>query len=587
MVYKINSLIEYTIEKNRQSFKVSTNMVVMKKNNKEEDHHPNIEKILYVETEDKFSYPYQVWYHPLKKMCKKMLSFDPRWNFFHYGKDKTNEMFIDLIKREKPEYIFLFIGSDEFYFKTLLKIKEISPRTITFAFFSDDDIYYTSHTRYLNLFVDYGIAFQRKYLYLYKKDGYKNVFSGAVTNTGFFKPLNLEKKYDVTFFGFPLLEKSGRYQIIRYLMDKGIKIRLFGRGWAKYKEFEKIYGGAPSSEELIRILSQSKISLCLSKSNQGKTTTKTKFYEAGACKTFVLTEYCDAYFDTFKEGEDIVTFKTKEELLDKINYYLKNEGRREKIAENAYKTIKKHCDIENTLKYIFKRIELKRKNNERKELPKVNKNIIFLSEEDFNGGFNKVKDKIKDSDYIYFKKGRCQNLEFREYLQPYSLEKSKKDVSCCNYYVYSKYLGDYLYFLTHLASKTLKKEEFDSLININQLMVTKNYFLNNFDKFKRMMRGGIIDFVNEEDAVFISFPLIRIEDFNIDNYELIKKSFKLRFLYKLFSLKSQGKIHLSLYPYSVILNILSGKSFMLKAILENITDKDKKTRLETLKKASV
>ena len=41
----------------------------------------------------------------------------------------------------------------------------------------------------------------------------------------------------------------------------------------------------------------------------------------------------------FKEDKEIVLFRTKEELLEKIRYYLNNEKKRMEIAENSYKKV--------------------------------------------------------------------------------------------------------------------------------------------------------------------------------------------------------------------------------------------------------
>jgi len=61
-----------------------------------------INKILFAETLSKFYYLYQNWYFPLKRHCNKIISFDVRFNYFKYGKDQMNQMFLDLVKKEKP-----------------------------------------------------------------------------------------------------------------------------------------------------------------------------------------------------------------------------------------------------------------------------------------------------------------------------------------------------------------------------------------------------------------------------------------------------------------------------------------------------
>ena len=57
--------------------------------------------------EDKSYTTYQTWYGPLNRLFKNILLFDPQKNSYVYGQDAMNRKFLELIKREKPEYIFL------------------------------------------------------------------------------------------------------------------------------------------------------------------------------------------------------------------------------------------------------------------------------------------------------------------------------------------------------------------------------------------------------------------------------------------------------------------------------------------------
>jgi len=546
-----------------------------------------INKILFAETKSEFEYPYQNWYFPLKRHCKKIIDFDTRWNWMAYGNEVMNKKFLEFIKKEKPCHIFLWIVNDKFDFDTLLKIREISPKTQTFMVLQDDDSSFEDCSRYFILFADYGLIFHKRYIPKYKKEGAKNVFYSAGIDTGFFKPLNIKKKYDVTFIGCPKSGPSKRYEFIKFLKENGIKIKLFGSGWQNYPEFKDIYGGLLNSKKMIEVINQTKIFLNLTRNGFGETTDiKAKIFEAGACKTFVLTEYSEAHLDLFKEGKEMIMFKDEKELLDKVKYYLKNEKKREKIAEAAYKKILKVYSLDVELKRIFKEVYKRNKGLAHKKIPKINKRIISLSKKDLSLNLSRLKNKLKDYDYIFFKKGKCQNLKYRKYLQAYSLEKTGKPISCCGYYVHSEALGDYLYF--YLTNLFKIKENLNSFLNINQFMVTKDYFLKNIKIFKDILDGGDINFINKKNTICIAPPLIRIDNLIIKDYEVMKKAFAFNFLYQLYSLKCRRKIFSDIYIYALFLEILKGKTFILKAIIENLKDKSKKIRLKELnKKGSV
>ncbi len=549
-------------------------------------HPKKINKILFAETKSKYYFPYQNWYLPLKKVCKEIISFDTRWNYFVYGKEKMNKMFLDFIEKEKPNYIFMWVNCGQFSLDTMLKIREVSPKTQVLLFFGDDDTQFENFSRYFMLFVDYGLIFQKKYISHYHKDGIENVFPIIGVNTNHFKPLNVKKKYDVTFIGAPKGKSSGRYKLIKFLKENKVNIKLFGWNWEKYPELKEIYGGPLESNKMVEILNQSKINLNFSKDHKGALLQiNGKFFEGGACKTFVLTEYCKDYLELFKEGKEIVMFKDKEELLRKIKYYLKNEKQREKITKTAYEKIIKNFGVDADLKKIFKEIHAKNKKLTHKSLPKANKKHICLCKKDLNLTLDELKNNLKDYDCVFFNDGGCQNLEYREYLQAYSLEKTGKPISCCDYYVHSKILGDYLYFYAGTALKIISHKDFTRLLNINQLMITKEYFLKNLEMFKDIFNGKEINFITKENTAFVSYPLVRIKKYKTYSHKIMKEAFEFKFLFQLFSLKYQKKLFLNLYPYALGLEILKGKSFILRSIINTLKDKSKKGKILSFEQA--
>ena len=232
--------------------------------------------------------------------------------------------------------------------------------------------------------------------------------------------------------------------------------------------------------------------------------------------------------------------------MQKIKYYLKNEKEREKLTERFYKKVVREYDCEYRLKESFKEIIRISKKSLPRKLPEINNKVICLSKDDLNLSF----EKIKDYDNLCFKEGKSENLPYRNYLQSYSLEKSKKPISCCDYYVYSKSLGDYMLFMSKRAFKNLERDDFFKLLDINQLMVKKNYFLKNFKEFRNIFYKKKIDFIDKNNTVFVSIPLIRIKNLNLRDYNILKEAFRMKFLDNLFSVFYQKKIFNS-YPYKL------------------------------------
>jgi len=539
---------------------------------------PLVQKIMFLESNSSYYAYFRNMYLTLKEFCKEIICFNRRDLYFKYGKEEMNRMLLETIKKEKPDYIFTWLTWDEFCIETLLEIRKISPKTKTVVFFGDETAAFEHFSRYYALLFDYCFVSFKAFVKKYKQEGINTVFSTALTNTNAFHPLQIKKEFDVTFIGSLKDDASGRYKLIKYLKDNGIRLRVYGFGWEKCKELKDIYFGPLETEDMIKIINQSKINLCLSKDSFGKPEMKAKVFEVASCKSFVLCEYAPDYPEYFKENE-LVMFKNKEEMLNKVKYFLKNKEKREKIALASYKRTVRDYSLENELKHFFLKTY---KNNSHRELPKINKKIFKITEKEIKLNILELKKNLKNYDYVGFQTQDCKELSYRNFFQLYSFEKTGKDISCCNYYVYTKQLGDYLLFLTKAALTLLDKDKFSSLLDINQLIVKKEYFLNNLKRFKAAFNGEKIDFVNAENTAIVSIPLIRIKDFKINDYEAIKKAFSLKFLYQLYSLAYQ-KIFFSLYPFALLLEIIKGKTFIFKNIYETVANKNFWVKLDKLK----
>ncbi|MEM0465192.1 MAG: glycosyltransferase [Candidatus Pacearchaeota archaeon] len=539
-----------------------------------------VNKIMYVGVCNKYYWHYQNVYKVLEKMCNYFIPFDYRDYNLKYGKDKMNEMFLEIVKKEKPNIIFFILHHDEFYLNTFLKIRQISPDSITMNFFSDDDVLYDVFSRYYSLFIDFPILAQ-KYENYYKKDGYNNVIFMVVVNPDFFKPLHIKKKYDVTFIGAP---KFNRYSLIKYLLDNGIHVKIFGRGWHNYPELKKQYMGSLTDTEMIKVINQTKINLCFSRNENGDFHLKGRVFEIAACKSFMIVENFEGYLDFFKKNKEIVMFKTKEDLLEKIRYYLKYDSKRKEIENRAYNKIIKKYNFFLELENFFKKI--KNKKISHPSFLKLNKKIIELNKKDFLLSNSEIIEKIKKSDFISFNNGIINKDPYKEYLQIYSLIKSKKDISCCNCYINHKKLGNYLYFLTNVTFNT-NKNDFYNLVDISQLAVTKNFFIKNINLFRDIFNGKKIDFIKDSNTTFIIIPLIELSKVNFIEFKKMKRYFIFNYLYKLYSLFYQKKIFFDPFLYNIFFESIKGNFFFIWGIMDAIKDKQYIDKLKELKEQEI
>lgn len=72
---------------------------------------------------------------------------------------------------------------------------------------------------------------------------------------------------------------------------------------------------------------------------------------------FVLTNYCEETAELFEEDKELVMFRTPEELMDKIAYYLTHDNERERIAREGKEKVLRCYAYEKKLKELMEWVE--------------------------------------------------------------------------------------------------------------------------------------------------------------------------------------------------------------------------------------
>jgi len=510
---------------------------------------------------------YQLWKGPLEKAFEEFLTFDPKEFIEKYGKDKMNLAFLEIIQREKPDYVFLWLMYEEFYPETLIKIKKLSPETKILCYNGDDDYKFYNYTMHFFPLIDYFITTQPEFLDVFRKFG-KTPFFGCGCDINKFKPLNLKKDIDVSFVGTP---KNDRIDNMREVLRRGIKAKVYGAGWERYPEFRKAHAGEIPEEEFIKVINKSKINICLSKNYFGGTHILERFFEINACKSFCLTEYTPGYDLLFKEGEDMATFKDKKELAEKIEFYLKNEKARIKIMNNAYRKTLKYFSNERHLEKVLRFAE-KDKQRQTVNPAETNGKYLYVSYSDLMKGKDVLRNITKDYDYISFKSKKSMPLRHKEYFQIKALERTKLPMCCCDNVLASKLIGEYASLCLYYAYDMKDKRYFNSNLDISQLMVKKNFLIQNIDKFVSLYKGKPANFINKENTNFISIPLVKLSRKTELPLEDIEHRLFYYFERELLVLRNSGRLIKSSYParlltYSLLFNRPLAK-FLLRYTLK-------------------
>ncbi len=89
-------------------------------------------------------------------------------------------------------------------------------------------------------------------------------------------------------------------------------------------------------DEMNRLFNRSKITLNFSQDASGLTNLKSRVFEATACGAMLMEDHGTETAELFRDGEEFVTFRGKEDLLIRVLYYLKHDMERKQIAQMGY-----------------------------------------------------------------------------------------------------------------------------------------------------------------------------------------------------------------------------------------------------------
>jgi spore maturation protein CgeB len=202
---------------------------------------------------------------------------------------------------------------------------------------------------------DYCLVPEKFRLEDYRRIKASPIYCQEAANPEIYHPYPAPERYDVAFIGQAYGERPG---LIRSLLDHQVKVHVWGTGWEYYQKRRpslnpltwgrsngapkipaRLIGGVLSDEELVRTFSRTKINLgfagCWTDDTVAERITQIRLrdFEIPMSGGFYLTEYqeeIEAFYDIDRE---IVCYRTKEELLDKIHFYLRHPAERAHIRE--------------------------------------------------------------------------------------------------------------------------------------------------------------------------------------------------------------------------------------------------------------
>lgn len=216
-----------------------------------------------------------------------------------------------------------------------------------------DDPYYTDVTLGMAVHFDYIFTLERNCVELYRSQGASQVhyLPFAAYNAHFHPTISQSSiRRNVSFIGSAYWNRISFLQpVIGSLMEKGTHIN--GIWWDRLPEFSQYpdqieIGKWMGPEETSEAYSGSKIVLNLHRSPFDESVNQNglgivgvspnpRTFEIAACGTLQLVDAREDLAQFYTPGEEIETFSSPEELMDKVNFYLTHENERREIALRA------------------------------------------------------------------------------------------------------------------------------------------------------------------------------------------------------------------------------------------------------------
>jgi spore maturation protein CgeB len=150
-------------------------------------------------------------------------------------------------------------------------------------------------------------------------------------------------KYEVSFVGQGDKERNEQIDLYATYMFKhcpSAMINLFGIKWKVTNENICIHP-EQVGVDFLKTIYQSKININLLRL-QNKNSINMRTFEIPGAGGFMLHEISEEAKELFIEDKEAVYFSTEEEFFEKVDFYLKNESLRQKIALKGYEKAKSY-----------------------------------------------------------------------------------------------------------------------------------------------------------------------------------------------------------------------------------------------------
>lgn len=282
-------------------------------------------------------------YEPLTRLFSKVVVYDYLDRMANIPLRSINAELIAMARVERPKYVVWPSVNYEFVETTFDTLRQEG--FIVVGIFLDDDFRFDDYSRFWAPHLDFCVTNARETLPFYQALGTYAIYSAGYHGIPIQRDWSvLKEKYEVSFVG---ARKYNREGYINAIKRHEIPMRVWGPGWGQYIAFS----------DMIEVFGTSKINLNFSQTEGGKAGWKGRIFQVLNAGGFLLTEYTPGLEDFFLLNRELVSFKDVDEMIDKIQYYLRHDEERRKIARTGWEKATSRYTPFNMMSEIFQEIE--------------------------------------------------------------------------------------------------------------------------------------------------------------------------------------------------------------------------------------
>ena len=265
--------------------------------------------------------------------------------------DKLNIDLVNAAEQFNPKLVFIYRGT-HVTSQTVRAIKQKLPNSVVYGY-NNDDPFAVGHPtwlwrHFLRTVPKYDLVFAYRHHNLddFRKIGAQRV---ELLRSWYIPEVNhrvdlleidkVRYECDLVFIGH--YENDGRLEYLEEIVKSGYKLRIFGPGYEWNSLLAKslvlkhlVPVHLVWNEEYNKALCGAKIALCFFSKLNRDTYTR-RCFEIPAAGTLLLSEYSDDLASLYQAGQEAEFFKNKEEMIQKINLYLRNDDLRRSVALNG------------------------------------------------------------------------------------------------------------------------------------------------------------------------------------------------------------------------------------------------------------